>query len=119
MHEIKLKRVYELIAKGDGFRILIDRLWPRGLSKEKGHIDLWLKAIAPSAALRKWFNHEPGKWQEFVEKYHEELEQSDAVNEIIKLIKKHKNVTLLYAAGDTQHNNAIVLEGFLQKKLPN
>ena len=117
MHELKLKRVYESIEKVDGFRILIDRLWPRGISKEKGHIDLWLKEIAPSAALRKWFNHEPGKWNEFVEKYHEELEESEAVDEIIKLIKKHKKVTLLYAARDTQHNNAMVLKDFLQKKL--
>ncbi len=117
MHEIKLKRVYEPIEKGDGFRILVDRLWPRGISKEKGHVDLWLKEIAPSAALRKWFNHEPGKWNEFVEKYDEELEQSEAVNEIIKLVKKHKIVTLLYAARDAQYNNAIVLQGFLQKKI--
>ena len=117
MHEIKLKRVYEPIEKGDGFRILIDRLWPRGISKEKGHADLRLKEIAPSAALRKWFNHEPGKWKEFVEKYREELEQSEAANEIIKLIKKHKSMTLLYAASNTQQNNAIVLQDFLQKRI--
>ena len=117
MHEIKLKRVYEPIEKGDGFRILIDCLWPRGISKEKGHADLWLKEIAPSAALRKWFNHEPGKWKEFVEKYREELEQSEAANEIIKLIKKHKSMTLLYAASNTQQNNAIVLQDFLQKRI--
>jgi uncharacterized protein YeaO (DUF488 family) len=117
MHEIKLKRVYEPIENSDGFRILIDRLWPRGINKEKGHIDIWLKEIAPSVALRKWFNHEPGKWKKFVEKYHEELEQSETVNEIIKLIKKHKSVTLLYAARDTQHNNAIVLQEFLHKKV--
>ena len=115
MREIKLKRVYESIESSDGFRILIDRLWPRGMNKEKGHIDLWLKKIAPSAALRKWFNHEPGKWKKFVEKYHEELEQSEAVSKIIKLIKKYKSVTLLYAARDTQHNNAIVLQDFLLK----
>ena len=117
MHEIKLKRVYEPIEKGDGFRILIDCLWPRGISKEKGNADLWLKEIAPSAALRKWFNHEPGKWKEFVEKYREELEQSEAANEIIKLIKKHKSMTLLYAASNTQQNNAIVLQDFLQKRI--
>lgn len=117
MHEIKLKRVYEPIENVDGFRILVDRLWPRGISKEKGHIDVWLKEIAPSNALRKWIHHQPDKWKEFVEKYQEELERSEAVNEIMKLIQKHKIVTLLYAARDTQQNNALVLQGFLQKQI--
>ena len=104
-HELRIKRVYEPSESNDGFRILIDRLWPRGINKEKAHIDLWLKEIAPSNEVRKRFHHEPGKWKEFVEKYYEELEQSEAVNEIINLIKKHKSVTLLYAARD---NNIIM-----------
>ncbi|MDQ6901514.1 MAG: DUF488 domain-containing protein [Bacteroidota bacterium] len=116
-HELRIKRVYEPSESNDGFRILVDRLWPRGMNKEKAHIDIWLKEIAPSNDLRKWFNHEPGKWKEFVEKYHEELRRSEPVNEIMKLIKKHKIVTLLYAASDTKKNNALALQGFLQNKI--
>ncbi len=119
MNEVNIKRVYEPIGNNDGFRILVDRLWPRGINKEKVNIDAWLKEIAPSAALRKWFNHESGKWKRFVEKYKDELQKSEAVNELKNFIKKHKTITLLYAAHDEQHNNAVVLQGFMQKILNN
>ncbi|WP_202552267.1 DUF488 domain-containing protein [Ginsengibacter hankyongi] len=119
MTEIYIKRVYEPTGNNDGFRILVDRLWPRGINKEKANIDAWLKEVAPSAALRKWFNHEPAKWKSFVEKYTDELKKSEAVNELQNFIKKHKIITLLYAVHDEQHNNAVVLQNFMQTNLDN
>lgn len=113
-HVIKLKRVYEKPDKSDGFRILVDRLWPRGLSKEKAQVDLWLKDIAPSNELRKWFGHDPAKWIEFQSRYKQELEDKQEVLEELKqIIKEKKDVTLLYSARDTKHNNAVVLEELL------
>src|SRR3990170_480838 len=95
---IKIKRIYDKSEKGDGFRILVDRLWPRGLSKEKAKIDLWLKEIAPSDQLRKWYGHEPQKWDEFKQKYFKELEnKKDLINEIIKKVNDG-NVTLLFSS---------------------
>lgn len=110
MSTIKIKRVYEATDKGDGFRILIDRLWPRGLSKEKAHIDLWYKDIAPTNELRKWFAHDVEKWPEFQKRYRAELTtHKAAVAELKAIIKKEKNVTLLFSASDEAHNNAVVL----------
>src|SRR5215831_584213 len=110
---IKLKRVYEEPAETDGKRILVDRLWPRGLSKEKAKVDLWLKDVAPSNELRKWFAHDPAKWSEFKTRYRAELKQnSEAVAEL-KLAAKGKT-TLLYGARDTEHNEAVVLQELLQ-----
>jgi uncharacterized protein YeaO (DUF488 family) len=107
---LKIKRVYEPPEKSDGFRVLVDRLWPRGLSKERAHLDLWLKEIAPSDALRKWFGHEPKRWAEFSRKYRKELTANkDLIQQIKKLEAEHDNVTLLYAAHDEEHNEAIVL----------
>ncbi len=107
---IKTKRTYDAIDDNDGYRILIDRLWPRGLSKESAHIDLWLKDIAPSTDLRKWYNHEVDKWSEFTERYKKELsEKEDLLNQILKLEKEHKTITLLFSAKDTEHANANVL----------
>ena len=106
---VKIKRIYEPFAETDGYRILIDRLWPRGIKKEGSHIDKWLKDIAPTTALRKWFNHEPPKWQLFILKYHAELNGSPAFEELHSDILKHKTVTLLFAAKDQQHNNALAL----------
>ena len=117
MYQIKIKRIYEPYESRDGFRILVDRLWPRGMNKEKAHIDVWLKEIAPSTSLRKWFNHEPRKWENFVEKYHDELSKSEAVDELEKLTRQHKKVALLYAATNIGNNHAVVLEAFLQKIL--
>ena len=115
MATIQIKRAYEPKEKSDGLRILVDRLWPRGIKKENLHVDVWLKEIAPSTELRKWFNHDVKKWNPFHEKYNAELKHSTAAEEIIKLVKTHKTVTLIYSAKDEQHNQAIVLKEFLQK----
>ena len=114
--KISIKRVYEPPAKEDGKRILVDRLWPRGLTKEKAAIDLWLKDIAPSAALRKWFAHDPGKWQEFQKRYHKELKENKGAVSIVKEEAKNKTVTLVYGAKDEVHNDAVVLKEFLSKE---
>ncbi|MGH2564051.1 MAG: DUF488 domain-containing protein [Ginsengibacter sp.] len=116
MADVLIKRIYEPFEKSDGFRVLLDRLWPRGVKKEDAKTDLWLKEIAPSSALRKWFNHDAEKWNEFIKKYRDELKQSAAMDELKKLVKLHATVTLLYAAHDTQHNNAVVLQRLLHSK---
>ena len=110
---MKIKRVYEAPAKDDGMRILVDRLWPRGLTKEKADIDLWLKDIAPSTELRKWFAHDPKKWAEFRKKYLEELKENKGQISIIKEHLKQGTVTLVYAARDEERNEAQVLEELL------
>jgi uncharacterized protein YeaO (DUF488 family) len=105
----RIKRVYELPEKHDGRRILVDRLWPRGLTKEKASIDLWLKEIAPSTELRKWFDHDPGRWEEFKERYLDELKGN---SEQIQLLKQELDkgiVTLVYGAKDEAHNQAVVI----------
>ncbi len=110
---ISIKRIYEPYAENDGYRILIDKLWPRGIKKEDARIDKWLKEIAPSTALRKWFNHEPEKWDQFRQKYHAELESSTALNELRADLHQHKNITLLFAAKNEDYNHAIVLQQFI------
>lgn len=113
---IKIKRIYESSGDGDGYRILVDRLWPRGVSKESAHIDVWMKEVAPSAGLRKWFDHDPEKWEEFIRLYTRELtENKQMLLDIKKLEKEHKTVTLLYGAKDTEHNQAQVLLKVLEK----
>lgn len=112
-HWVEIKRVYEKPAKEDGMRILVDRLWPRGVSKEKAKIDLWLKDIAPSDGLRKWFGHQPTRWEEFRKRYLEELRNNkEALGELASLCRKNP-VTLLYAAKDEAMNNAVVLKELL------
>jgi uncharacterized protein YeaO (DUF488 family) len=107
---IQVKRIYDEPAKKDGYRILVDKLWPRGFTKEKAKIDLWLKEIAPSDKLRKWFSHDPKKWNEFRKKYNAELKEKSAlIEEIKKLEAKEKTVTLLFSAKDETYNNAIAL----------
>jgi uncharacterized protein YeaO (DUF488 family) len=113
MGEILIKRIYAFFKKSDGLRILVDRLWPRGIKKENAKIDVWLKEIAPSASLRKWFNHDPENWNEFVKRYKAELKQSQALHELNYFKREHKTITLLYAAHDTEHNNAVVLQRLL------
>lgn len=106
----KIKRIYEPVQRGDGFRVLVDRLWPRGVSKERAHLDLWAKDIAPSTALRKWFGHDPKRWKSFQEKYKKELRNNSfELKKLRQLHRIHKNVTLLYGAKDTEHNEAVVL----------
>ena len=114
MPVIQIKRIYAPPEETDGFRVLVDRLWPRGIKKELAHIDIWMKEVAPAADLRKWFNHEPEKWAEFSRKYTAGLKDSDAVKELVDMIRKHKKITLLYAAHDEQHNQAVVLQQFLK-----
>jgi len=116
MAVINIKRAYQPSEKSDGFRILVDRLWPRGIKKTDAYFDVWLKEIGPSTELRKWFNHEPDKWEEFYKKYMIELRNSPALEELSEHLKKHKTVTLVYAAKDELHNQAIVLKEFLETK---
>ena len=109
---IKVKRVYDPLEKDDGIRILVDRLWPRGVKKDQ--VDVWLKDIAPSDELRKWYNHDPNKWEEFKRKYFEELSRNPKVEILLQLIKKGNNVTLLYAS-KSPYNNAVALKEYLEK----
>jgi len=102
------KRVYEAASKGDGYRVLVDRLWPRGLTKAKANVDLWLKEVAPSTALRKWFGHEPEKWPEFQKRYRAELTKA-SLESLRRLEKEHKKVTLLYGAKSEERNQAVAL----------
>lgn len=112
---LKIKRIYDSADTDDGFRVLVDRLWPRGVSKEKAHLDLWLKEIAPSDALRKWFAHDPKRWTGFSTKYHEELAaRAELVHQIKQLERDHGSVTLLYSAHDAAHNQAVALRRYLQ-----
>jgi uncharacterized protein YeaO (DUF488 family) len=111
------KRVYQKPAKQDGFRVLVDRLWPRGLTKEKARVDLWMKEIAPSEELRKWFHHEDGSWGEFVKRYKSELaKKKELLSELWALRKKHGTVTLLFGSKDEKQNQAIVLADLLKRK---
>lgn len=113
---VRLKRIYEPYNKEtDGFRILVDRLWPRGISKERAELDLWLKDIGPSTKLRQWFNHEVDKWPAFKKKYRTELKAKNGyLDEIKTAAKKHKIVTLLYGAKDETHNEAIIIAEVLK-----
>lgn len=111
---IKLKRAYEKPDKSDGVRILVDRLWPRGLTKAKAAIDLWLKEIAPSTELRKWFAHDPKKWKDFRGRYHKELKHLPDQLELIRDKAREGTVTLIYGARDQEHNEAVVLKGVLE-----
>lgn len=113
---IKIKRAYESFSEDDGFRILVDRIWPRGVSKERANLDTWMKEIAPSNDLRKWFLHDPKKWNEFENRYKEELKGKSELIDKIKEIEKYQGkVTLIYSAKDKEHNNAVVLEHILRK----
>ena len=110
---IQVKRIYEDAHAQDGFRILVDRLWPRGIKKGQAKIDLWLKEIAPSDSLRKWFNHEPEKWEEFNQRYFKELEPKQDLVEELTLHAKKSKVTILFSAKDEAHNNAVALREYL------
>jgi uncharacterized protein YeaO (DUF488 family) len=112
---IKLKRAYEKPARDDGERILVERLWPRGLTKQRARIDLWLKDVAPSTELRRWFGHDPDKWDEFRRRYQKELKRKDDLIKLLKRKAKAGTITLVYAARDEERNGALVLKDFLQK----
>jgi uncharacterized protein YeaO (DUF488 family) len=113
---IKLKRVYEDPSPKDGLRVLVERLWPRGLTKERAAVDLWLKDVAPSPELRKWFGHDPSRWGQFQARYRKELaERQDAV-ELLSQKGKEGTLTLVYAARDEEHNGALVLKRILEHR---
>ena len=114
--KVVIKRIYEAPQRGDGARILVDRLWPRGVSKERAKLDAWLKEIAPSTELRKWFGHDPEKWGEFKKKYKRELTKNEEAVEEIRRIARKRKVTLVYGAKDEAHNEAVVLRDFLLKE---
>lgn len=114
---IATKRVYEGASQDDGFRVLVDRLWPRGLTKQKARVDLWMKDIAPSDELRKWFHHEAGAWREFEKRYRVELKaKQELFGEIRGLEKEHGKVTLLFGSKDEKQNQAVVLAAILKGK---
>ena len=118
--QVLLKRAYEKPAKSDGFRVLVDRLWPRGISKVKLRLDLWQKAVAPSTELRKWFDHDPAKWGDFRKRYHAELRHAAnrrAIDETIDAAKNSDVITLVYGAKDSEHNEAVVLRGVFNRRL--
>jgi uncharacterized protein YeaO (DUF488 family) len=113
----KLKRIYEPPEQSDGCRVLVDRLWPRGVPKGKAQIDLWMKEIAPSDALRKWFGHDPERWQEFEKRYSDELRKNPSpVRQLRQLVKRRGTVTLIFSAHDVDHNQAVALRAFLEGK---
>ncbi|TAH61703.1 MAG: DUF488 family protein [Fermentimonas caenicola] len=107
---IQVKRIYDSVTEDDGYRVLIDRLWPRGFSKEDAKVDLWMKEIAPSTELRKWFHHDPDKWMEFQQRYKDELvNKKELIDQLLKLEKEKKVITLLFSAKDREKNQAMVL----------
>ena len=111
----RVKRVYDEPTKSDGRRVLVDHLWPQGLKKNEAQIDEWLKEIAPSARLRKWFGHDPARWKEFKKKYAAELDgQRDQVEKLAREASKRR-ITLLFSAKDTEHNNAVALKEYIEK----
>lgn len=116
---LRVRRVYEPPEPQDGFRVLVDRLWPRGLSKEAARVDLWARELAPSDRLRRWFGHDPLKWEEFRRRYREELSRSPARELVQQLAERARRgtVTLLFGARDERHNNAVVLAEVLQERL--
>jgi uncharacterized protein YeaO (DUF488 family) len=111
---IKLKRAYEKPSRDDGLRVLVERLWPRGLTKERAAVDLWLKEVAPSPELRKWFGHDPARWEQFQKRYWRELEEKEEAVRLLKQKGKRGAVTLVYAARDEEHNGALALKEFLE-----
>jgi uncharacterized protein YeaO (DUF488 family) len=115
--EIRTKRVYEPVAPDDGFRVLVDRLWPRGLSKEEARLDLWAKEVAPSTGLRQWFGHEPEKWVEFQTRYEAELKERPAAVEPLLAMAARGRLTLLFGARETRYNQAIALRHQLEKRI--
>lgn len=111
---IHVKRVYERPSPDDGFRVLVDRVWPRGMSKDRAAVDFWAKDVAPSADLRKWFAHDPAKWAVFQAKYRDELKENSALENLKARIRGKDDVTLVYGAKDEEHNQAVVLREVLR-----
>ena len=114
---IRVKRVYEPSEKNDGVRFLVDHLWPRGLKKESLHVERWIKLVSPSNKLRSWFGHEPVKWKEFRRRYFAELDEQPDTWEALLEAAREKDITLVFSARDIEHNNAVALKSYLEKKL--
>jgi uncharacterized protein YeaO (DUF488 family) len=115
---IQLKRVYEPALETDGYRILVERLWPRGLTKEAAMLDLWLKEIAPSPKLRSWYSHDLSKWDEFQQRYKRELQNNpEGIEKLKKILSEHGMATFVYASKDEQHCSATVLLDYLQRRI--
>jgi uncharacterized protein YeaO (DUF488 family) len=117
--EVLLKRAYEECDSADGFRVLVDRLWPRGIKKADLCLDAWVKDIAPSTELRKWFHHDPKRWPEFCKRYKAELKNpklEKAIADTVQAARKHSTITLIYAAKDTGHNEAVVLRAIFKRR---
>ncbi len=114
---IKIKRVYERIDVRDGERILVDRMWPRGIRRSTSHIDIWVKNIGPSTELRKWYSHDPKKWVRFKEKYIAELRENKAMNKLMQIVINADPVTFVYSSRDEKRNNAVVLAGVVNRIL--
>jgi uncharacterized protein YeaO (DUF488 family) len=116
---VRVRRVYDPPEPADGFRVLVDRLWPRGLTKEAARVDLWARELAPSHGLRRWFGHDPSRWEEFRRRYREELQRPEVQEALAELVKRARggNVTLLFGARDERHNNAVVLAEVLRERL--
>jgi uncharacterized protein YeaO (DUF488 family) len=111
---IRVKRVYEEPAEEDGYRVLVDRLWPRGLAKDRAHLDEWRRELGPSDELRRWFGHDPARWEEFIARYHAELDgQQEAVAALAERACRG-TLTLLYATKDEEHNNAVALRRYIE-----
>lgn len=115
MPAIKIKRAYDKVSKADGYRILVDRLWPRGLKKEEASIDEWAKELAPSTELRNWFDHDPFRWDEFRKRYNAELQENNAVEDFIERHRNRKHITLIYATRYDKLTHALVLQKLLDK----
>ena len=113
---IQLRRVYERADPADGFRVLVDRIWPRGLKKEQAAIDLWLKEVAPSPELRKWFGHDPEKWDEFRRRYARELDGKPDAVRLLQEKSRRGTLTLVFGARDAEHSNAAALKGYLDAR---
>ena len=116
MPRMNIKRVYEPASKADGFRVLVDRVWPRGVTKQRANVDLWLKSVAPSTQLRKWFDHDPRKWSEFKNRYFAELDVSPPGLDELQSRTTASVVTLVYSARDEQHNQAVALREYLRQR---
>ena len=112
---IRLKRAYEAASKDDGLRILVERLWPRGVGKQKAHIDLWLKDLAPSTELRQWYGHDPARWPQFRKRYRAELKDKADVLALLKYVTEERTVTFVYAAGDEERNSAVALKELVER----
>jgi len=114
--DIRTKRIYEPLDSDEGYRVLVDRIWPKGMSKEKARIDSWLKELAPSKELRQWFGHEPSKWEEFRERYFEEpTEHRDQLNQLAEMTQSGP-LTIVYSSRETRYNNAVALKAYLESK---